>query len=229
MDFFSAPIPEDFSLLKSVLGKKFHAEYVQINYGSVERTCRLGPSILTGENILVGNSATPTNNHAEIFKMLAKLDLANRIAIVPLNYGAPASYRDAIIKLGERILGKHFMPLIDFMSLVDYNKLVSSCSVAIMNHRRQQALGNIGTALYKGAKVFLDETNVVYQSFINRGAHVFSTRLLLEGGATIFNPLSKEQILDNQRVLEEFWGHDVVIANAKEFIRRLEERRLSHA
>jgi dTDP-N-acetylfucosamine:lipid II N-acetylfucosaminyltransferase len=98
VDFFSAPIPDDFKLLRSSLGSRFKAEYVQLNYGNVPQTFLPGSEKLTGKDILVGNSATPTNNHVEVFKLLSDLDLRGHKVIAPLSYG-DERYRDAIIKL----------------------------------------------------------------------------------------------------------------------------------
>lgn len=224
VDLFSAPIPDDFYSLRKELGVRFKAEYAQLNYGSVEQTFQAGGETVTGHDILVGNSATDTNNHAEVFSMLAKYDLGDRKVIVPLSYGDPV-YRDAIMELGVRVLGKRFEPIVGFIPLTDYNALIARCSVAIMNHLRQQALGNIGTMLYKGARVFLDERSSVFQFLKKRGAHVFSTSLLLKPSNDLFEPLPEEQKQENRDVLKAFWGHAVVVENARRLVEMVKERK----
>jgi hypothetical protein len=226
IELFSAPIQDDYVLLKSALGKCFPALYGQINYGSVEQTFAIGGAALCGQDILVGNSASLTNNHVEAFLQLAKHDLSGRKVVVPLSYGDPA-YREVILKYGSKILGEHFDPVINFMPLAEYNKRISRCSVVVMNHRRQQALGNIGTLVYKGAKLFLDERNVVYKFMQRRGAHVFSTSMLENDGNSIFSSLTDDQKRDNRRALEDYWGQDTVNKNAVEFIATL--KKLAHA
>lgn len=217
---FSAPLPDDYDLLKSIRGKCFQALYRQINYGSVEQTFAVGGSAFCGRDILVGNSASLTNNHVEVFLKLARHDLSGCKVVVPLSYGDP-SYRAAILEYGSKILGEHFDPVIDFLPLAEYNQRISRCSVVVMNHQRQQALGNIGTLLYLGAKLFLDERNVVYRFLQQRGAHVYSTGMLENGGNSLVCPLTNEQKRDNRRVLQDFWGQEMVNKNAVEFVTTL--------
>lgn len=220
-DFFSAPIPDDFHLLRNALGDRFRARYLQLSYGTVEETFKPGPESVTGRNILLGNSATPSNNHAEILKLLATHDLGDRRVVVPLSYGDPV-YRDAIVSLGKELLGERFQPVLEFLPLPDYNALIARCSAAIMNHRRQQGLGNAGAMLYKGARVFFDENSVAYRFFKSRGAYVESTSLLAEPAPSLFEPLPEDQRLRNRAILEGLWGHDVVMENARTFLRTIE-------
>lgn len=226
--YFSAPIKNDFFLLKQALGNRFTAEYMQLNYGSVEKTFIAGGEHCHGDNILIGNSATPTNNHLEIFRLLAAQDLADRKLIVPLSYGLP-EYRDAVIEKGRAIFGDRFVPICNYMPLPDYNTLIAQCAVVIMNHLRQQALGNIGAMLYRGAKVFLDEVSPVYAFFEQRGAHVYSTSLLGRHYDDLVNPLTEQQVAVNRRILESVWGHDAVMKNAKDFVLRIEQHKARRA
>lgn len=217
VDYFSSPIPEDYLLLTKLL-PNFKAKYHQLNYGSVETLFLSEPQYVTGEDVLIGNSATPTNNHIEIFQVLREFDLEGRKLIVPLSYG-DASYRKEIINVGRSTFGENFQPLTEFMSLAEYDRTISSCSTVLMNHRRQQALGNINTMLYKGAKVFLNADSVVYSFFKKRGAHVYAISDIANNVGGLFQSITEDQINKNRCVLNEFWGHEVVINN----IRRLTE------
>lgn len=216
-EFFSAPLQEDFELLRGALGQRFRARYAQLNYGSVERTFGAGPAGLTGNDILLGNSATATNNHVEILRLLAKLDLGDRKVVVPLSYGDP-DYRDAVVKRGQQLLGTRFEPLLAFMPLAEYNAQIARCAVAIMNQRRQQALGNIGAALYRGARLYLDDAGMMYRIFRNLGAHVLSTRSLEETRALPVEPLTPAQQAQNRASVESLWSHDVVMRNTAAFV-----------
>lgn len=228
VDYFSSPIPEDYELLKAALGHQFRAEYVQLNYASVEGTLTHGGRGVLGNDILLGNSATGTNNHLEILNMLSSIDIGDRKVVVPLSYGSQ-EYGDEIEKYGRRLLGNNFVPIRNFMPLAEYNLLISSCSIAIMNHRRQQALGNIGTILCNGAKLFLDENNVVYKFFRRKGAYVFSVREIAERGAEAFDPLSKSEKERNIEVINQVWGHDTVIDNVRKFVDRMRKHMATYA
>jgi hypothetical protein len=227
-DLFSAPLREDFDLLREALGPKLRARYVQLHYGSVEKTFRPGPESVTGNDILLGNSATSTNNHVDILRLLARRELGHRKVIVPLSYG-DANYRDAIVSLGRQLLADRFEPILDFMPLGDYNALIARCSTVIMNHRRQQALGNIGAMLYRGARVFLDDNSAAYRFLRKHGAHVFSTGLLNETGDSIFDPLPPGQRLQNRVVLNALWSHEVVMKNTAGFLEAVGQRRSARA
>jgi dTDP-N-acetylfucosamine:lipid II N-acetylfucosaminyltransferase len=228
IDYFSAPIPDDYELLKASLGERFRAEYVQLNYGSVEETFMPGKREVSGSDILLGNSATATNNHLEILNMLSSIDIGDRKVIVPLSYGSQ-KYGDEIEKHGRRLLGNKFVPIRNFMPLDEYNLLISSCSIAIMNHRRQQALGNIGAILFNGAKLFLDEDNVVYKFFKRKGAFVFSVRDIADRGAEVLSPLSKSEMERNIDVINQVWGQKTVIDNVRKFVDRMRKHMVTHA
>lgn len=223
MDYFSAPIKGDFFRLKKTFGHRFSAEYLQLNYGSVEKTFLAGGERRYGSDILIGNSATPTNNHLEAFTLLAAQDLGDRKLIVPLSYGLP-QYRDAIVARGHAIFGNRFVPVCDYMPLTEYNDLISQCSIVIMNHRRQQALGNIGAMLHRGAKIFLDSTAPLYSYFKERGAYVFPVTDIVADNERIFDLLPEQQAAINAKVLETEWGHARVMSNARDFVSELTKR-----
>jgi len=228
VDYFSSPIEEDYHLLKWAHGRRFGAKYAQLNYGSVEKTFLTGPDRPLGEDILVGNSATPTNNHLEAFELLATLGVGNRKVFVPLNYGDDA-YRDAVLKAGAHLLGDAFQPILEFLPLAKYNELISHCSIVIMNHRRQQALGNICTMLYRGAKVFLDEENPVYGFFKDRGAHIYPMKMFDQQHGDLFDRVSIAEVAKNRAIMDKYWAHDVIMTNARDFIRRVRSDRMCRA
>lgn len=225
VDYFSSPIPEDFEILKLSLGDKFKATFVQLNYGSVNKTFARGPVEFTGDEILVGNSATITNNHLEIFKLLSGLDLGGRKIIVPLSYGN-SDYRDLIIKKGHEYFGEQFYPLVDFVSLENYNNIIANCSVVVMGHRRQQGIGNTATMLYKGARVFLDEASTAFDFFTKLGAVIFCLNDLKVSRSDIFLPLSRVEQKKNREVIQGFWGDDIVRNNANVLVETLKSHSL---
>lgn len=223
VDYFSAPIENDYFSLKQAIGNRFKANYIQLNYISVEQTFMSGArdgNMELGEDILVGNSSTPLNNHVEAFNLLAQHELGKRKVIVPLSYGSK-NYRTAVIREGKRILGERFYPIVEFMRLEEYNRLIFQCSIVLMNNRRQMAIGNIGTMLYWGAKIFLDQVNPTYNFFRENGAHVYSMNRFWDGNDGLFEPLSAGQANKNRAVLESLWSHDVVVRNAHSFVDKI--------
>lgn len=216
-DYFSA-IPDDLGVFKGRF-PEFHGGYSQMNYYSVADSFACGAGLEGGADILVGNSASLSNNHLEAFDLLARQDIAGRRIVVPLSYGNPA-YRDAIVARGNELFGPAFTPLVEFMPLHEYISVVAGCSVVIMNHKRQQALGNIGAALYHGAHVFLDEASPAVNFFRSRGAFIRTTNELKVDGLPS-EPVSGEVVAANRRVLETFWGSEQVVKNVETLVSRL--------
>lgn len=185
------------------------ARFQMIHYFTTEDILSSGISNVCGSDILVGNSATPENNHIEAFLSLAKLDLSGRRVIVPLSYG-DVFYAKKVCEMGERILGSNFYPLRDFMPLSKYNEIISSCRWIVMNHRRQQALGNVSTALYQGASVFLRRENPIFDFYSSMGVKVFTIDDI--AGSSKFLPsLSENEIKINKEKVESYWSRGRVV------------------
>jgi len=220
-DYFSAPIPSDLAVFRRNFNK-FSGKYAQLNYGNASETFAQGNIIGGGSNILVGNSASLTNNHIDIFHMLAKHDLGSRKVIVPLSYGDPV-YRENLMVQGKEILGESFVPLVVFLPFDQYRSIVTSCNVVVMNHFRQQALGNIGAALYQGAHVYLDTINPVYEFFKEKGACVHAMQDL-ESNALPLMGLSIDEVTKNRAVLESFWGQDQIRVNVENLLSKVRVR-----
>ena len=215
VNIFSPVIREDFDLVKR-FNPKFAAKYSSWNYGTLEDDHVRGfeGKDIKGNNILLGNSASDTNNHLDAFSLIKNLDLKDRKVITPLSYGDD-NYRDLIITEGQKALGSVFEPLTEFMPIDDYISVLQSCSVVVMNHLRQQALGNIVIALYMGAKVFLDEHNPVYEFFTKQGAFIFKLDQLEQ---EYLSKLSGEQVAHNREVLKNYWSRDVILNKTKKLV-----------
>lgn len=214
-DVFSAPIPQDFDVFKRRF-RAFRGRYSQLNYGSVEDTFAVGPSKVSGNDILLGNSATPENNHLEVLKLLTKLDLGQSRVYTPLNYGDPA-YSAAVAKRGTELLGDRFVALTDPMSLSSYHELLSHCAVFVMGHRRQQALGNIFRAIWQGSHLVLDRRNPVVEYLSERGIRVMLFEDMARTGQprTGLDPVQRDR---NRAVLMEHWGRTAVLDNIRKLI-----------
>lgn len=104
--------------------------------------------------IQIGNSADSTNNHLEVFEKLKEYKGESIEIICPLSYGN-VGHRDKVIKEGKRIFGEKFTPITTFMPFEEYLGLLAKIDIAIFNHKRQQAMGNITTLLGLGKKVYI--------------------------------------------------------------------------
>jgi hypothetical protein len=214
INYFSCCVPNDFEALQRAL-PNFKAQFLPLNYYSAEDVLLRGDNLqdLTGHNILLGNSATATNNHIEAMRVLGKLGMDGRKVVVPLSYG-DMKYQENILQMGKKLLGESFLPLTNYMSLTEYNQTVSGCGNLIMNHIRQQAMGNISSALLRGGKVFLRPENPIYKHYTRMGVKIFpfSDDLTM---ADLDASLNKEDVLKNKEILMNIWSRAQGIRNVK--------------
>lgn len=217
INYFAPVLYEDYILFKN--NTNFNIEYIDWNYGTLEDHLIQDSDLkLTDNNILLGNSSSYENNHLEAFDILKNIDLKDKKIIVPLSYG-DKEYANEVINYGKNIFGDKLNPLINFMDIKDYIKNISSCSNVIMNHKRQQALGNIIIMLYMGSKIFLDKENPAYEFLNKNGIILFGIEDINE--SNLEQKLEEEKVLKNREILNNLWGRDVIYKKTKKLIETL--------
>ncbi len=218
INYFAPVLKEDYALVKESF-KNFKPQYISWNYGTLEKhLIKFVDLKISGNNILIGNSATYENNHIEAFKSISKLELKNRKIIAPLSYG-DGLYSTKVIEMGYKMFRDNFIPLTNFMPIESYNEIISSCSIVIMNHLRQQALGNIVIMMYLGAKVYLRKENPVYHFFKKQGAYIYSIDELNSGELDM--PLSDNEINCNREILKKHWSNESILNRTKNLIEKI--------
>lgn len=221
INIFSPVILEDYELFNHYFPKS-KMIYMPWNYGinnsqapvDIQTDYNLGP------NILVGNSASYTNNHLEVFEILKHINLGQRKIIIPLSYGDP-EYRDYIIKIGKDLFHDSFVPLVDFIPIDDYHKILQSCSIVIMNHYRQQAAGNIYMMLRLGAKVYLSERSPYYKATRRMNQRVFLIETLETNPMRLLEPLSAADKIHNIRLFQESNQQNIINEQTRDIINLL--------
>lgn len=210
VDYFSPVLDVEYLMVLQA-NSSFKPKYICWNYGTLEDDyCGICTNIVSGRNnILVGNSAAPENNHIELFNILRdNVDLYARKVIVPLSYGNEL-YREKVIAVGEKMFGDSFVPLVNFLAKDAYEKLLDSCGYVLMNHLRQQGMGNILIMLMKGAKVFMNPQSPAFGWLVSKGVEIHSIKEL-EGyqisSAVNLMPISKEAHEMNVSILKNYWG-----------------------
>lgn len=213
IDSVSTVIPSDYDLIKSHIKRKI--EYKRFKYISIEGVLKKNiENICVGHNFLIGNSATLTNNHIEAFWEVKSIDFDDRKIIVPLSYG-DKNYANRIIQCGKELFPNSFFPLVEFLPLDTYNKILEDCGNVIMNHLRQQALGNIITSLWLGARVFLNNRNPVYSYLLNSGIKVFEMKDL-KNIENLPDFYSLAQM--NRSKILKIYGRNQVLKETKELV-----------
>ncbi len=150
-------------------------------------------------NIQIGNSSDPVNNHEEIFDKLEKYKDENIKIFVPLSYG-PKEYADEMIRLGREKFGDKFYPLTDFMSLEKYLDFLADIDIAIFNHKRQQAMGNIITLLGLGKKVYIRDDITPWTWFQELKLNISNVKEL---DLSLLDDTSKEK---NREIIKEAYS-----------------------
>jgi len=220
IDFFSPVIREDYEVFKEYFPKT-KLDYVAWNYGDSFNDKLFTDSFpILGQNILIGNSASYTNNHLEIFSLLKNVNFSGRKLIVPLSYG-DKQYRDYIIGVGEKVFGQSFVPLIDFLPIDEYYTVIKSCSIVIMNQYRQQATGNISAMIVFGAKVYLSQRNPYFLNCVNRGMTIFAIENLKADPLSLFTPLTESEKFANRRIVQETESQEIIDGQTKTVIQVL--------
>jgi hypothetical protein len=221
VDYCATIIPFEYEILRQ--WKFFKAKQVFFSNGSFEddlKDTKLLNSQCNGNGILIGNSISPSSNHLDVFKKLKKLNLGNRKIIVPLNYGNETKYRDEIMEVGKNMFKDNWLPLLTFISKKEYIKVLMNCNIAIMNHERQQGIGNLVLLFWLGCKIFLSEKSLTYKYFKDKGFIVYSFQNDLNDEILCTN-LSENEINKNRELIRSEYSNEKVIERTMELINTL--------
>lgn len=219
VDIFCPVLTTEYEAIRWPVEKK--PKLMDWNYGTMEDNwAKDSVSILTGNNILLGNSAATTCNHIEAIDLLSQASELDSSLIIPLSYGntrkVKVNYSQVVKEYAVANYIGEVIPLEDFMNFDDYMKVISSCSFVIMPHKRQQGLGNILMLMNLGAKVFLDEQNSLYTFLKANGFYVFT---LEDIKTTHFQQaLTEYQVSENRKLLFNMWGRSSIVDKSKQLI-----------
>lgn len=156
-------------------------------------------------NILLGNSATPECQYENAIDMLVPYKDKDILVSCILSYPEEnEEYRNHIIQYGKQKLGGKFIPVTGFVPFEAYTEMLEGIDIAIFNHNRQQALGNIASLLYLGKRVFISPENACKGYFENMGAEVYSTEDLSEKDIVKWD--DKKLSAKNRKVIDLFYS-----------------------
>ncbi len=132
--------------------------------------------------------------------------------VVPLSYG-DSGYGELVVREVRKLLGDRFVPLTDFLSAADYLQYVAGAKACLMNHLRQQAVGNIAAALYAGVPVGLRSGSVCFDWFSKHVGGVFD----LESPEQLWSVLSS-QAAPPQTVSGKAWLLSTYFRDSSAFV-----------
>ena len=194
IDFFAHWVKDDFDYLSRTYPRhsmKF------INFCYSNNILQLNKTE-GGNNAILGNSASYTNNHIDIINSLSQtfIDEFDNFYI-PLSYSGDPKYIESVKSVAKTKLGNKAVILDTFLSKDEYFKLLGKVNLAIMGHLRPQAGGNIRFYLSNRINVAMFSSNSISKFLTEKGAHIIDLQQLIEDG---FTPLTKEQLDKNQEV-----------------------------
>lgn len=216
LSYFAVPYEEEY---RHFLERKIipsACEFIPFTYYPLEFIIKGNESLkVKGNDILIGNSANYSNNHLEAFDLVGKIGIGNRRIIVPLSYG-DSKYGDFIHSSGDRMFGQGFTPLRQFIPLERYTRTLQGCGIVIMNHYRQQAIGNVLAMIWMGAKVYLNESSTFYHYMKRLGVKVYSVDTdLISSNAEVFANLDESDAARNREILTEEYSEINVISKLR--------------
>ncbi len=159
-------------------------------------------------NILVGNSANPSNNHIEVFEKLLNYNRDKIMIYSPLSYGgADEEYTKKVINKGKDLFGDRFKPMEEFIPFNEYIEFLSKIDIALFNPDRQQAFGNIITLLGFGKKVYLKSSVSTFSLLKDYRLDVFDIDDFgLEDLST-----AKRVFHNNKKIIKKYFSEDALV------------------
>ncbi len=207
----AAFVEEDVYFVRKIYGSD--AEYVPILYPIPVNLDNLKTISKKKQNdnpvFLLGNSADPSNMHIEVIEALSKHKDAQLKIYCPLSYGGTQSYKKQVISLGKRYFGNKFIPLTKLLDTANYTNLLSEIDIALMNHNRQQGLGNILALLYLGKKVYMRTTITSYPFFLRNNCEIYDIAEIIASDiddiVKITQDLSKNKTIVEKIIDEKYY------------------------
>ncbi|MDH5881562.1 TDP-N-acetylfucosamine:lipid II N-acetylfucosaminyltransferase [Vibrio sp. S/42/10] len=160
-------------------------------------------------NIQVGNSSNRTNNHIEAFDIISSLvseSTLNTHIYAPLSYGDRSNVEEVLVD-GRKKFGNKFIPLTEFMGFSDYLSHMSKIDLVILNHDRQEAMGNAINFIGQGKKVYLKGSTTAYKLFTSLGLTVFD----IDSGKVSLEPLDFFEKEKNIDIVKSYFSLDNLI------------------
>lgn len=155
--------------------------------------------------IIIGNSADPSNRHSEILNALKKYSCEDIEIYCPLSYGCGSKeYVKNVINLGNFYFGDRFIPMLDFIPYDEYIHILKDIDIAIFNHNRQQAMGNILTLLYLKKKIYISDNITTWSFMMDNHLNIRSIKNIQEENFEEFT--SKVNVEENKNILEDIFN-----------------------
>lgn len=203
----------DFDLAKEwygASGKQFDCLYTSnVDIGLLDS---LEKKEFSGKvNIMVGNSATRTNQHKEVLNILKKYAEENICIYCPLSYGGDSEYAVEIAEYGKKLFKDKFVAITDYMESDEYAEFLNKMDIAIFNNNRQQATANIEILSYLGKKLYIRSDTTMWKHYVERDKCSFYSVGSIKGeDFAEFFKFGNDDRDNNKKYFSKIWDEDYV-------------------
>jgi hypothetical protein len=166
---------------------------------------------LDHNRIMIGNSASFSNNHFDIFELFKQKNIKTKnIEIcIPLSYGEMPDCIKKIRAKAEEVFDK-IKYLDNFMSEDGFLKVLDECKVGVFNANMQHAGGTSISMLLLGKKVYLNKMSTLYKFFENINVKIYNIDSI-NNIKDLMSPISIEDAKNNRTILIEHFGKSKVL------------------
>lgn len=162
-----------------------------------------------GRNIMIGNSASFSNNHLYVLDHIKELKVPSGLKIIlPLSYGGIPQYSKEIVdKYTEVFSNNNITILKDYLPIHEYNQILASLNSIVLSAWRQESQGTAIMGFYLGIKVVMSERSPLYKWFKEIGFIVFTIENI--NIDDLFTPLSMSDKKHNRNIVIERYSDEV--------------------
>lgn len=125
-------------------------------------------------------------------------------------------YKDKVVNEGKRIFDDKFNPLLDFMDLQEYLEILNKIDIAIFNHKRQQAVGNITSLLGFGKKVYIRSDITTWEFCKVHELKVFDAT---ENFIDLLAPLASNDSAKNIENVKKYFSKEKLVSDWEKIFR----------
>jgi hypothetical protein len=172
-------------------------------------------------NILLGNSADPSNNYLDAFVWLKKQIKRLRVPVyihTILSYGDEKN-RELVIQKGKTLFGENFKPILSFMKREEYIAFLNSMDMLVMYHNRQQAVGNMMTSITLGKPVLMKACSPIYTMLKEQGcSSVYDVKKVnFENIEQIIQSANRDRA-NNVAIVKKIYSEETRLNNWRELL-----------
>lgn len=203
----------DARLLESY-SRKTYDTYKCFNYSLKQTLGDLyGGDFANGDDIMIGNSASLSNNHLYSLSFINRFNIGNSKIIMPLSYGGFPEYKNDVMAEYKNSFAEKIVFLLDYMPLNEYNRIFQNIKTMVMTAWRQESIGTITMGLYMGIKIYMSKKSPLYLSLKEEGFYLYEIESVNEN--EFVTPLSEKEKKHNRELLLQLYNENVFEAELR--------------